>query len=358
MATAILCRCGVSFSAPLSKPGKFCSVSCYRDAQRSGEYKTGHGPNFPAVPCDQCGVVVRRLPSICRDGTKSDKMFCCRACYDTFRENQCSIREDDCKGCGIKFLQGSTKWRSYCTDSCWKLQKKAKPSTCVNCKCIFTAIYLQPKTGKYISKNGIKTCSANCHNQWIRNNPERKRKIGEAFKGVLHPNWQGGKSLLNDISRRGPNWQKQREKAIKRDECCVDCGLSQNQSIEKFGRGLDVDHVVPFHNFLDYKKANSLSNLECRCASCHRRAEAKRGMVQMVLPMQDSVKRMHKGYVRGERVNTAKLKQHQVIDIRRRSASGESRVEIAKLFAITLSNACDVINGKTWRYLLPVPFTN
>jgi hypothetical protein len=56
--------------------------------------------------------------------------------------------------------------------------------------------------------------------------------------------------------------------------------------------------VVPFHNFNSYKKANALSNLQCRCASCHKRAESKRGMVQMVLPMQDSANRMHKGFKR------------------------------------------------------------
>jgi len=193
-----------------------------------------------------------------------------------------------------------------------------------------------------------------CHNQWIRNNPERKRKIGDAFRGDKHPNWQGGKSLLNNTSSRGPNWQRQREKALKRD-CyqCQDCGMTEDQCRSAYGRGLDVDHTAPFHNFSDYRKANALSNLKCLCASCHRKIEATRGMVQMVLPMQSSTARQHRGYVRGERVNTAGLKEFQVLEMRRLFAEGCTPIEIAAKFGISKSNSYQVLSNATWKHLLP-----
>jgi len=178
-------------------------------------------------------------------------------------------------------------------------------------------------------------------------------KIGAAFAGDKHPNWQGGKSILNNTSNRGPNWKKQRERALVRDgRKCVDCGLTEGQCIQVFGRSLDVDHIVPFHNFGSYREANRLSNLACRCASCHRIEEATRSMVQMVLPMQDSESRMHKGYANGENINTAKLTELDVKRIRARAASGEAPAIIHDDYAkVRRSAIIAIIQRKTWRHV-------
>ena len=255
-----------------------------------------------------------------------------------------------CVTCCTAFVPNKYRLSKFCSDVCWKIAKKAKPKHCLSCGCLFTPIKFVQKTGRMISYNAGKTCSAKCLNDWIRNNPDRKEKISAAFKGSNHPNWQGGKSLLNNISNRGPNWKDQRSAAIKRDGGkCACCGITEIECMERYGRGLDVDHMVPFHNFSSYKKANLLSNLRSLCASCHRISEAKRGMVQMVLPMQDSTSRMHHGYATGERHPKAKLSACDVTLIRKKSNDGVTGASLARMFGVTSANICSLLKGKTWK---------
>lgn len=353
MADAILCSCtvcGKGFTPKPHKSNKYCGMPCYRAAQRAGEYKRGHGPEFPRAPCHHCGVTVERIPSQKRNGEQSDKVFCSRDCYDASRTAERQKRARQCPHCCEAFIpDGDSK---YCSEVCWKAAKKAKPKRCLNCECLFTPVKRHP-SGRMISHNSGKVCSAECQIAWIRNNETRKQKIGEAFRGEKHPNWQGGKSMLNNISNRGPNWQRQRRSALKRDgHRCVDCQMTEDESRNIYGRSLDVDHIIPFHNFDSYKKANVLSNLACRCASCHRIAEAKRGMVQMVLPMQDSAKRMHKGYCQGERVKSAKLTELDVRRIRQRACGGETAASIhADYQQVHRSAVQAIIVGKSWRHV-------
>lgn len=300
--------CGKHFKGRKGKSNKYCSIACYRIAQRSGQYARGPMPTTARHSCKQCGAVVIGSKSKKRNGERSDHAFCNRTCYDKYRREVVDSRIETCDHCGSEFnIAAGSRRRKFCSESCWKSHRKATPKNCPNCNCLFTPVKAVA-SGKFISHNSGKTCSAYCHNQWIRNDPERKRKIGDAFRGANHPNWQGGKSLLNNVSNRGPNWKKQRAAALRRDKYqCVDCGITNDECVAKYGRGLDVDHVTPFHNFNSYKKANALSNLECRCTSCHRIEEAKRSMVQMVLPLQDSYKRQHHGR-RSAKQNLAELR--------------------------------------------------
>lgn len=301
--------------------------------------------------CAHCGAAVNRKPSTCRDGRPAERVFCDRSCYDGYRAAIVALRRTaECGNCRKSFI-GTTSDTKYCCFACRTEAKRVKPKHCVNCGCWFSPVRPQSTWGgKFVGYSHAKTCSAYCANQWVRNDPERKRKIGEAFRGDKHPNWQGGKSLLNNISGRGSNWPAQRAKALKRDGfCCVDCGMSDDECRAKWGRGLDVDHESPFHNFGSYRKANALSNLRSRCASCHRVAEAKRGMVQMVLPMQDGEKRSHKGYARGERHPRAKLSTAQVIDIRRRAKVGERLAEIGERYRMPAGHIHAIVTRVIWK---------
>lgn len=257
-----------------------------------------------------------------------------------------------CASCGKPPKVRSYK---YCSHACRVADKKPAPCTCKSCSVVFTAIkFVRNRAGhlRVVAYSGAGTCTQKCHNDWIRNNPERKRKIGLAFSQEKHPNWQGGKSALNNVNSRGPNWQKQRLLAINRDgDACVDCGMTGDESAERFGRGLDVDHVIPFHNFSSYRKANQLSNLACRCQSCHRIAEARRSMVQMVLPMQDGEKRSHKGRARGEKSGRAKLNSLDILKIRSLSGDGSTLSEIAAMFFVSKSNISSIVGRKTWAHI-------
>lgn len=254
--------------------------------------------------------------------------------------------------CGNSFKPKSGTSQKYCRQQCYYDARKPAPLNCKNCGCLFSALksLVRPcGTRKLVAYGGAGTCSGACHIEWIKNNPERKRKISLAFSGSLHPNWQGGKSLLNSVSNRGPNWTAQRAAAIRRDRSCVDCEMTNEQCLQVYGRGLDVDHVTPFHNFTDYRRANRLSNLQSRCASCHRIAEAKREGAQMVLSLQDSESRRHKGYAKGERHPKAKLTINDVIAIRRRVAEGQSQNSLRLVYGIGQSTINAIVLRKIWR---------
>lgn len=68
----------------------------------------------------------------------------------------------------------------------------------------------------------------------------------------------------------GPNWQKQREKALSRDNRrCQRCGIDSESHKEKYGRDLDVHHITPARKYDDYDEQNRLSNLISLCRKCH-----------------------------------------------------------------------------------------
>lgn len=94
-------------------------------------------------------------------------------------------------------------------------------------------------------------CSQDCMVEW------RARE----YSGSNHPRWNGGKN-----SYRGPNWERQRQKARERDDHeCQYCGETDAE--------LDVHHILPFSEFDDYQTANRLQNLITLCDSCHSNAE-------------------------------------------------------------------------------------
>jgi hypothetical protein len=110
-------------------------------------------------------------------------------------------------------------------------------------------------------------------NTWlIGKTPWNKGKSLEAIKGKNHWNWKGGVSFDRSPLRYGDDWDKIRLVIYRRDGfVCQDCGMTMNESRDKWGQGLHIHHKTPFVLSLD----NSLSNLITLCKSCHGRAEAE-----------------------------------------------------------------------------------
>lgn len=84
--------------------------------------------------------------------------------------------------------------------------------------------------------------------------------------GEDHWNYQGGDS---DSRYYGPSWREQRKKALeKANYKCEHTGITQKEHKEKYGKGLDVHHIVPFREFgvENHEEANRLDNL--RVLSC------------------------------------------------------------------------------------------
>lgn len=55
--------------------------------------------------------------------------------------------------------------------------------------------------------------------------------------------------------------------------------------------------------------------------------------------------------VRGEKVNTAKLNESQVIEIRERSFGGATNIELAGEFGIPDSAISQIVRGKNWKHV-------
>lgn len=260
--------CNQDFSAPKNKQ-VYCSRSC-RNGKPSENDSERHY-------CFSCGIlVVGRKLGKSRTGKDCEKMFCSRSCYDSTRANYIEDRKEPCAHCNkpIDTMRYGAKHKSkYCSHKCRVADKKGRPLNCVNCGCLFSAVktIMRPNGVTIISVNDAKTCSSECHNKWIRTNPERKDKISKAFTGDKHPNWNGG---THRIGNRGPGWLRIAEKC--RDlhgRKCKHCGMTEDASIAQNWGRLQVNHIVPFHQWQNKRKANAQSNLEALCKSCHTKAD-------------------------------------------------------------------------------------
>jgi len=172
-----------------------------------------------------------------------------------------------------------------------------------NCKHISDGLkgkYVGEKASMYGRKHNpetIKIMSEKRKKKW-ENDDEYRERISENLRNVnigrcgpRSPKWKGGPYPF----WYGENWNKQRKKAIKRDEySCSICGKSNN---------LDVHHLVSVRNFLSniidiysfeephnvsliklagydcmvphfiWDEINSLDNIITLCKRCHRAIE-------------------------------------------------------------------------------------
>lgn len=267
MAVAILSACASCGKAVKSSRKKYCGTECYRVAQRAGAYAQPIENSVHAKACDQCGTLTAREFAIKRNGERSSKAFCSRTCYDLYRANQRS----GCAQCGLKVRLITDK---YCSQACKVAHNKPAPCTCKNCLSIFTAIkYVKKADGglRIVAYSSAQTCSPKCHNDWIRNDPERKRKISAAFTGDKHPAWQGGS---HREGFRGHDWERLSESIRDRaGRCCEHCGMPEEEHLVRHRQRLNVNHKTPFHQHLRKSVANKAGNLEALCKSCHTKAD-------------------------------------------------------------------------------------
>lgn len=260
--------CGKEFFEYPSKKKSFCSLNCYRIAQKQGRYK--HIKFKNNFKCSYCGKDVHSSKSKKRNGEYSDKIFCNRKCYDKFRK----LNSDRvCKYCGKHFeALNDKKNAQFCNDSCRrKYYAQRTMAFCVNCGQSFYPWNFDKQKGTIILDKEVKCCSEKCKREYHKKIEKiRREKISFAFTGDKHPNWLGGR-----YSYRGKNWAHQKFLARKRDgNVCQCCGITENQAKRKYGDGLEVHHKIPYIFFNgNYEEANKLDNLISLCRSCHQKEE-------------------------------------------------------------------------------------
>jgi len=91
--------------------------------------------------------------------------------------------------------------------------------------------------------------------------PARTKNGMAGQTGQDHPNWRGGKHLINALRKQlRPSWWTVRDD--ERQNECYNCGESQGK--------LDVHHIIP----LSAGGTNESWNLMTLCESCHRAVES------------------------------------------------------------------------------------
>lgn len=103
-------------------------------------------------------------------------------------------------------------------------------------------------------------------------------KHGIETREAVGPSGEDCPAYIDGRSRKrnygGYIWQKARNRAIRRDgHECQRCGCEQSDHVERYGRGLEAHHIVPFREFDDREKAHELSNLITLCRPCHKKLE-------------------------------------------------------------------------------------
>lgn len=193
------------------------------------------GVVYPTLECEWCGKEYQKRPS------KAERSrFCSVECRDGFkttwtgennpRENAGELVTITCEWCGIDF----------------------------------DVIPAREETARF--------CSYDCTGEHHR----------DVRSGEDSPNWKGGKEVYY-----GPNWRKQRGRALERDGyVCQRCDKTRQESLDKHNKGLDVHHIVPLSTFkteneFDYESANALSNLISLCVVCHTKIESPHNDVEL-----------------------------------------------------------------------------
>lgn len=230
--------CGKSYQDQPSRRIKYCSREC---ASAATDKRLD-------ITCLQCGIITKQKIS---DINKGLGKYCSKKCFDEAQKRRTILI---CQLCGKTFsVRNQNAKQKYCSNTCrGQATSIWHERTCMYCGRIFNV------KGKVINRKRGQYCSRACR---------MSAKIGDQ-----HPLWQGGSVDF------GVNWHIQRDLAYKRDNgMCQHCGLTESQSVKKYGARCSVHHIEKRRAFKErgeaIENANILTNLITLCASCHHRAE-------------------------------------------------------------------------------------
>lgn len=208
--------------------------------------------------CNQCDY-----PIIDDPRSPGDK-YCSESCSkEAFSEERsCKKVDIECKRCGnirrVYPYRAEKEFPDGFMQNCKKCMERKVDVECSTCSKDVTIQRYRLDT----ADNHF--CSEKCENKWRSKN----------YKKEKHPRWTGG---YPDIPF-GVNWENNREECISRDTGCFVCGMTREESVEKYERDLEVHHIIPRKTFyrskeLNINQANALENLMTLCIEHHRKAE-------------------------------------------------------------------------------------
>jgi len=230
--------------------------------------------------CPVCKETFLVCPSLAK------RVCCSRECKGIVSRGPRHLIDKLCHNCGKQFqVRPHENKRKYCSMLCSNThitepsqdnqrKRPVKPlltKTCRHCKQTFeTKASKQIFCSKDCHLNHTRRKSHKClrcgtvyilgkhHNQYCSN--ECRSAVHSLVFGENHWGWKGGPI------KYGPNWKRQKSKALKRDNyICRACGSTQD---------LHVHHIKPSRTFDgDWRTANVLSNLITLCHPCHKNVE-------------------------------------------------------------------------------------
>jgi|GEM_PF-5512958 len=212
-----------------------------------------HGESLvESATCEWCGTEI--------DDHPSDRVYCSFECRSAERsENGLSARSRQvtliCEGCGDEFdvsRSDAEAGKKYCSNECYHNDSDAKWLECEWCGDGFRA------HGKRADNRRF--CSSGCYGDWM----EAELPTEE------HARYKPEGSDYVPL-RYGPGWSEQKKEAVRErdDRQCVDCGLSGERHVEKYGPKLNVHHLVSPRTSTNPAVHNAKRNLVTLCVVCH-----------------------------------------------------------------------------------------
>lgn len=216
--------------------------------------------NRTEKPCEVCGASLKTKPS-----HYDRRKTCSRSCADKLRTRN-GTETRVCRNCGKQYTQPKSRAKygrgSVCSKECqYQLNSRlfTDESVAIYADCLCCGQQFRKTESGIKGRVGAgKYCSRECRD---------KHRVKEN-----HPQYLSGSAS----EKRGPNWQAQKRAAKQRDnDTCIDCGLTEADSIAATGESLHVHHKTPYRRFSSFVEANDLGNLITLCPPCHRRADAE-----------------------------------------------------------------------------------
>ena len=250
----------------------YCSQECHYE-HKSELYNGDGNPQstLVTVECANCGDELQR-PQWKREN--NERHFCDYECMGEWRQGRfegdghpqwVDYPVKECEVCGVEFKSRPSLNQRFCSRRCkhqWQSQLTGEDNPQYNRitkKCNYCGDEYDVKPSE---ADGSKYCSASCR---------MSDRTGED-----HPRYNPDKLELY----YGHNWREQRTKRIIADQArCTECGMTEREHLQRYGRGLDVHHITPLNEYgdsreeIDYEQANALPNLTTLCRGCHRRLE-------------------------------------------------------------------------------------